>query len=214
MTGAASALDPPPPARAGCQHRGCTNAPTVGCHYVDSAGRLCVTSWCDEHRARAGVIPYCRRHASIITARESGRLRGPLPHIDNRAPSLVAFVTDAVRIPIDILFTTLAAQRREAVVSTEAVELVSEPQLRWQQSWALQGEQGDTLRLTIAVDEATDPEMLVTINRRQIRFVPPWITRRIEGITLPPGQDATERRTFYDELVQHIRGEIARQLQG
>jgi hypothetical protein len=211
---AASTSDQPVTARARCQHRGCANPPTVGCHYVDSGGRLCVTSWCEDHRARAGLIPYCRRHASIVRARETGRLRGPLPRIDNRAPALVAFVSDAVEAPIRRLFESLAAQRHETVVSSRAVELVSEPQLRWQQSWALQGEHGDSLRLTIAVDEATDPEMLVTINRRQIRFVPPWITRRRERIELAPPMDADERRAFYNDLVEHITGEIRRQLEG
>lgn len=202
------------PARARCQQRGCPNPPTVGCHYVDAGGRLCVTSWCEQHRACAGVIPYCRRHAGIVAARESGRLRGPLPRIDDRSASLIAFVVDAVQIPVTKIFDQLAVRRHETAVTSAAVELVSEPELRWQQSWALQSERGDTVRLTLAVDEARDPEMVVTVNRRQLRFVPPWITRRLEGSELSPDGDAAERREFYAELVDHIRGEIEKQLAG
>lgn len=197
-------------ARQHCHQHGCTRTPVAGCHYVDEDGRLCVTAWCAEHRA-PGIVPYCRRHARIVAARESGKMRGPLPSLGNRAPSLVAFVTEAVEVPLTLLLNRLASERGESLSSTP-IELAQDLPLRWQQSWSLRSSVHESLLLSISVDEPDDPEMRVTINDRELRFIPPWIMRRQDGTELPAREDDAERRRFYAELVERIRSEIERQI--
>ncbi len=65
------------------------------CEYVDRRGRECRTAWCIEHRVTIEDRVYCRRHAGVVSALPSldSSLAVSLPDLDNRAPSLVGWVS-------------------------------------------------------------------------------------------------------------------------
>jgi len=199
--------DPPSaPGKPHCNEHGCDAAGVSGCHYIDGDGHLCVTTWCERHRAYVGVVPYCRRHADIVAAQESGRLVGLLPRLGSRSPSLVLYVCEAIEMSIDRILRRLATRRGGAVISTP-VEMVG-PGVRWQRSWTLLGDEGEGAHLEISVEESTDPQMRVTVNDQSITLLVPWIARRLEGTELPPPEDAEERRRFFGELIEHIREQL------
>ena len=65
------------------------------CEYVDRRGRECRTAWCIEHRVTIEDRVYCRRHAGVVSALPSldSSPTVSLPDLDNRAPSLVGWVS-------------------------------------------------------------------------------------------------------------------------
>src|SRR5438105_7619744 len=81
-----------------CTERGCTAVTGLECEYVDRRSRRCRTAWCPVHRLVVRDRVYCRRHAGVVEAVPTGVLdaQTPLPDLDNRAPSLVNWVTNEV----------------------------------------------------------------------------------------------------------------------
>jgi len=78
-----------------CTQGGCTSHEGAPCEYVDRRGRECRTAWCPEHRVTIEDRVYCRRHAGVVSALPSldSSLSVSLPDLDNRAPSLVGWVS-------------------------------------------------------------------------------------------------------------------------
>lgn len=183
-----------------CQQRDCLLPPVVGCHYIDSEGRLCVTSWCDEHRSHAGVVPYCRRHAPLVAAAEAGRLTGPLPDVDVRSASLVGHVVQEVAPEIE---RVLGERARDHGETLDAQPLRREGQMspRWVQGWTLGRDGRESVRVTIGAPERGAAVVSVQVNSETVRLQPPWI-----------GHDAlpSERRRFFDTLLGFVRERLER----
>ena len=190
-----------------CYEKGCPANGVVSCDFVDRHGRGCLTSWCPPHRFTVGEQTFCRRHASIVRALGTAEHHPPLPELDNRAPSLVDWVSTGIDRQVQALIEDLAAARDGEELAVEPVHLVVGTRgRRWGRSWTLRNAEGhDTLRVSVEVDEHSDPEIAVRIDGNVItRSIAPWIGHRLRGEWVPANIDVEERKTFYADLVTLI----------
>src|SRR5258708_25574070 len=98
-----------------CSMGDCDQPTGLPCAYVDRRGVACGTAWCPEHRLLAGGEVYCRRHHGTVTGLTGAPDTLPLPDRDNRAPSLVAWVSRRVEPAVHAL---LLGHRRPNDVAT------------------------------------------------------------------------------------------------
>jgi len=85
---------------------------------------------------------------------------------------------------------------------------------RWERSWKLVDHTGVAIKVSIEVDEPTDPEVSVRVaNNVVAKGVPPWIEHRRRNEEVPEPLDASERQQFYEFLVQHITEGVRRERQ-
>lgn len=208
----------PPPVVIGdrpCSHPGCANQMGAPCAYEDRRGDLCETAWCPEHQTVIGGKAYCRRHASTVQALGEAQLgSGPVPDIDNRAPSLVNWVTDHLDERVTALLRAHATPGSNEQVTTSAVRLVRPPDggRRWERGWKLYDHTGAIIKVSVEIEERHDPEVAVRVGRSlSAKGVPPWITHRMRGETLPEAADAAERDAFFDFFFREIEKGVIRE---
>jgi hypothetical protein len=199
-----------PPAPAGherCAAEGCRRQDGVQCSYVDKRSRRCATAWCANHVADVAGFPYCRRHASTMTAIEGGEVVAGLPDLDNRAPSLVGWIARELDAPIRELLTKLAEPVGANLV-TDPVRLVITPggsTRRWAKTWKVLDSTAVLSRVSIEVDEVDDCNVSARVDSELIgRGVPPWIGNRQAGRQLDAAADATERAEFAAAMARSI----------
>lgn len=193
-----------------CSSPGCQNQTGVQCAYVDRRGRPCNTAWCPEHQAMMNGAPYCRRHARLHGAIPAGSFladRG-LPDVDNRAPSLVNWIGDALDPSLMALLESLRRPGTADEVGTEPVHHVrpADGRLRWDRAWKLFDHTGILAKVTVEIEEARDPEVDVRVGRQLVvSTVPPWIARRRRGEpALDEAADHAEREQFYRDIYEKI----------
>lgn len=209
------AVEPPAPGEpvaAPCAEPGCAGEHRVACDYRDRRGIPCPTAWCPAHIETAGRWHLCRRHAGLIQALAPVEFRGvlPAPDLNNRAPSLTAYLGQAIDVRMRALLEELCCPANGERVGTEPLTPVTPRSggRRWTQSWKIYDSTGPVIRVAVEVDERHDPECAIRLNSRVIlRCVPPWIEERQAGVPAPdPGDEEERRRLFFDTLVeQHIR---------
>jgi hypothetical protein len=204
---------PPPPVLHGllpCSEQGCSNHDAVQCSYIDRRGQTCLTAWCPGHQIVVANICFCRRHAGVPAAVQHGEFladRG-LPDTGNRSPSLVIYIGHALEPAILNLLHGLLRPGTADQVGTEAVHPIRPAAggRRWVRNWQIYDHTGVVAKITVEVDEATDPEVVVRVGRHAVAsVVPPWIERRYQG--LPPlsaDEDHFERDRFYAFLMERI----------
>jgi hypothetical protein len=189
-----------------CSLGDCTESTGLPCSYVDRRGTACGTAWCPEHRLIAGGAVYCRRHHGTVTGMTGGSDTLPLPDRDNRAPSLVAWVSRRVEPAVEALLLDHRRPGDVARLVSVPVHLVfvGRERLRaWERTWALADHTGHRLAVTLQVEEDQSTELVVRVQRNAVaRVVPPWIEARLSGEEVPPDVDAARRREFY-EFLQH-----------
>ncbi len=170
-----------------CSAPGCEGADRVRCDYVDRRGTPCPTAWCPDHVvAVAGRGHYCRRHARLAHVLAPIEFRGAIdpPDLDNRAPSLVAFLAEEVGPRVRELLAELVRPDLGESLADDPLHLVMTRARtrRWAQGWKLFDNAGPVLRIGVEVDEESDPEFALRLNGRVIlRCVPPWIAERRAG---------------------------------
>ena len=189
-----------------CRDRGCPNHNGVLCNYVDRRGRSCQTAWCPNHWASVGGIVYCRRHAGTLAA--IGYFDHPLgmPDIDNRAPSLVHWVS---RDLDGFIATTLAqsAFPGETFVREPLVTIHNDHATgrRYERSWKLVDHTGLRITVWVFINEADDATVRVKVGSTVVaEGVPPWIERRRRDLQVSAEVDRTQRTLFYAFLQKHI----------
>lgn len=197
-----------------CSAAGCGQATGLPCSYVDRRGVACDTAWCPEHRQLAAGAVYCRRHHGTVAGLTGAADDLPLPDRDNRAPSLVAWVSRRVEPAVQAL---LLAHRRPGDVATPVslpVHLVfvgRERRRAWERTWALADHTGHRLSVTLEVEEERSTELVLRVQRNVVaREVPPWIAARLSGEDVSAEFDAARRREFYIALQHAIADALDR----
>jgi hypothetical protein len=193
-----------------CTQGGCTSDEGIACAYVDRRGRECRTAWCPEHRVTIEDRVYCRRHAGVVSALPSldSSLAVSLPDLDNRAPSLVGWVSR--QIDGDVWRLLL-----KELTSGSGAQLVADPvtlifvgigrQRAWERAWRLDSHVGIAHRVSIVVEEADDTMVTVKVGGNAVEHVvPPWIQHRVRGETIAPEEDRKEREEFYQRVLDSI----------
>lgn len=195
-----------------CQARDCTSHNAVRCAYRDRRGRVCPGQFCPRHSAAVDGVTYCRRHASTMRALGgAGQERFGLPDLDNRGPSLVNWIANDLDSSVRNLLTR-AAREGERVLFDREVSLAfdAERHARWERSWKLVESTGVVLKVTVHVEEESDPLVTVRVGQEMAASgVPPWIERRLRGERVSPITDQTERTMFYRFLEENITAAVA-----
>ena len=201
---------PLPRVRDQCLAPGCRAQGAIRCSYVDKRDRRCTTSWCGRHWTVARGVPYCRRHASTVEAVAGGDFVEGLPDVDNRAPSLVGWVSRDLDAAIRSALTRIAPSG--AVLVIDPVRLVLSGGRRWQRNWKLVDHAGILSRVTVEVDERDDSDVLARVDKEVIgRGVPPWIERRRRRDPATPDLDEQERRAFTQAMARSIELVVSRE---
>lgn len=198
-----------------CSERGCTATTGEKCGYVDRRGRACGTAWCPDHQSIVSGTVYCRRHAGVVGALQSGE--GSMPDLENRAPSLVNWVSRDVEQVIQDIVAGYREQLGSDRLLTEPVHLtfLGPERLRvWERSWKLVDHTGWSVRVALEVEEERDTEVAVRVGRNVVaRVVPPWIAARQRGELLPADVDRAQRQDFYRSLTATVTAAIEDELQ-
>ncbi len=197
-----------------CSERGCTATTGERCGYVDRRSRACGTAWCPDHQSIVGGTVYCRRHAGVVGALASAE--GTLPDLENRAPSLVNWVSRDLEQVIHDIVNSYRAELGTDRMIADPVHLVflGPERLRvWERSWKLVDHTGWSLRVALEVEESRDTEVAVRVGRNIVaRATPPWIAARMRGEQVPAEVDATQRQEFYRSLTATLTGAIEAEL--
>jgi len=216
----ASGEPPPSPSRPivgalPCSERGCEATTGESCGYLDRRSRACGTAWCPDHQSIVGGTVYCRRHAGVVGALGYDQ-RSTMPDLDNRAPSLVTWVSRDVEQVIQDIVAGHAAELGSDRPIADPVRLVflGPERLRvWERAWKLVAHTGWSLRVSLEVDEARDTEVAVRVGRNVVvRMTPPWIAARIHGERVDAETDAAQREAFYRELTEAVAAAVDAEL--
>ena len=194
-----------------CTEAGCSETTGIACAYVDRRRHRCQTAWCPAHRLVLGERVYCRRHAGVISAIGVG---DPIPttafpDLDNRAPSLAAWVARAIdgdvwALLLEELGTATGGQLLADPVSLSFQGV--ERRRGWERAWKLVTHTGVARRVSVVVEEADDSTVLVKVGRDVVdRAVPPWIEHRRNHKRVSDQEDAAERQAFNERLVKAVR---------
>lgn len=196
-----------PAGRERCAADGCRRLDGSQCSYVDKRSRRCPTAWCPNHVVAVAGFPYCRRHASTMSAIEGGEVVAGLPDLDNRAPSLVGWIARDLDAPIREVLTRVAPPAGATLVA-DPVRLVITPggsTRRWAKTWKILDSTAVLSRVSIEVDELDDCHVSARVDSELIgRGLPPWIGNRQAGRPVDPGVDARERAEFSAAMARSI----------
>jgi hypothetical protein len=193
-----------------CTQGGCTSTDGAPCEYVDRRGRECRTAWCSEHRVTIEGRVYCRRHAGVVSALPSldSAVAVSLPDLDNRAPSLVGWVSRQIDGDVWRLLLKELASGAGAQLVADPVTLIFVGigrQRAWERAWRLDSHVGIALRVSIVVEENDDTMITVKVGANTVeQLVPPWIQHRVRGEAVAPDEDRKEREEFYQRVLDAI----------
>jgi hypothetical protein len=205
-------LPPPPvPVFTGdklCSRNGCGRQDGVDCQYIDRRGYRCDTAWCPDHAGVVGDQPFCPRHAGIMAALTLASQKGHLPDLHNRAPSLAAWIGNDIDSRIRQILTQLVNESDGETLIVEPVGYVygmTDKSHRWERSWKLANSTGVTVKVSVDVDESQDTVVRVRVGGRVVdQMVPPWIQHHMNGVMVPPEQEASERNEFYLHICDQV----------
>ena len=194
-----------------CTEAGCEAATGVACAYVDRRLHRCSTAWCPAHRYVLGREVFCRRHAGVVSALSSGEAvptTTSYPDLNNRAPSLVAWMARALDADVwGLLLEELGTETGGQLVA-DPVTLVFHGVQRgrsWERAWKLVTHTGVARRVSVLVEEADDTTVVVKVGSRVVTsVVPPWIAHRSKHEDVSPEVDAGERAAFNQQLIAAI----------
>jgi hypothetical protein len=193
-----------------CTQDGCNSQDGAACAYVDRRGRECRTAWCIEHRFTIEDRVYCRRHAGVISALPSldSSLAVSLPDLDNRAPSLVGWVSRQIDGDIWRLLLKELSSGSGAQLVADPVTLIFVGigrQRAWERAWRLDSHVGIALRVSVVVEELDDTMITVKVGGNTVeQMVPPWIQHRVRGEVVTADADRKEREEFYQRVLDSI----------
>jgi hypothetical protein len=200
-----------------CTQVGCTSVEGIVCAYVDRRGRQCRTAWCPVHRVTMEGRVYCRRHAGVVSVLPTGdpSMAAPFPDLDNRAPSLVGWVSRQLDQDVWNLMLRELAAEAGAQLLADPIALVFlgiNRQRAWERAWKLDSYTGISRRASIMVAEDDDTEVIVKVGANIVdRLVPPWIEHRVRGQTTDPESDRREREAFNQRVLDAIERGLARE---
>jgi hypothetical protein len=125
-----------------CHRARCGAVAATRCAYSDRRGRPCPTAWCPQHLIELEGRGYCSRHASTLIALGPEMLvRGHLPELDNRVPSLVYWVGRDLDSDVPAILATLADRDAGERTVTDPVTLIAgggrTSERRWERNWKI-----------------------------------------------------------------------------
>jgi hypothetical protein len=135
------------------------------------------------------------------------------PDVDNRAPSLVAWV--ARDIDPGLREMLVSASRPGESVETEQIRPIVAADgvgQAWRRGWRIIREDGSTrLLVGLEVSESEDAQVLVTVQTSVVAaHVPPWIAARKRGGSLTPEENRQLRAAYYHFLLEQVSRAAAR----
>jgi hypothetical protein len=199
-----------PSGRVRCTEQGCTQPVAIRCVYADRRQHVCGSTWCIRHGAMFNDDAYCRRHAGTVAALSNGFYQLALPDLDNRAPSLVGWMSGELDGPIRAALRATALNQEMTVVA-DPVRLTSgafAPERSWIRAWKLVDHLGVIHQVSIEVAEDSQAVVAVRVDNDLIgRSVPPWIERR----QAPSEEDAASRQAFNQALAQSVQAFLSRE---
>jgi hypothetical protein len=203
-----------PSGRERCTQPGCARRVTIRCAYADRRQRVCDTTWCIQHGAIFDDTAYCRRHAGTVAALSNGFYQMALPELDNRAPSLVGWVSEELDAPIRAALEA-AARSRDTALVTDPVRLTYSPgiapQRCWSRTWKLVDHLGVVRQVSIEVEEESQDLVALRIDNDLIgRSMPPWIERRQKVAVVSPDEDAASRNAFNLAFARSVQAFLGR----
>ena len=180
------------------------------CSYVDRRPYPCAQPVCARHRRAIGGAPFCLRHAGVMDAIGVDPLSlMRKPNLDNRAPSLVAWVARDIDSVLREMLTT-AGNPGDSVITEVIRPIVAADGVgqAWRRGWRIvRADRSTRLLVGIEVTESRDDEVLVTVQVDTVAaHVPPWITARRRGDVMSPAEARDLRSGYY----QYLLGKIAK----
>ena len=203
-----------PSGRERCMEPACTGPVSIRCAYADRRQRICATTWCLRHGAMFNDTAYCRRHAGTVAALSNGFYQLALPDLDNRAPSLVGWMSGELDTPIRAALEA-SAHSRDATLVADPVRLTysagSVPHRCWSRAWKLVDHLGVVRQVSIEVEEEAQEVVALRIDNDLIgRSMPPWIRGRRTSAAVDPDEDAASRNAFNLALARSVQAFLGR----
>jgi hypothetical protein len=203
-----------PSGRERCTQPGCARRVSIRCAYADRKQRVCGTTWCIEHGAIFDDTAYCRRHAGTVAALSNGFYQLALPDLENRAPSLVGWVSEALDAPIREALQG-AARSLDATLVIDPVRLNSltggTPQRCWSRAWKLVDHLGVVRQVSIEVEEEAQDVVALRVDNDLIgRSMPPWIESRRTAAAVSSDEDAASRNAFNLAFARSVQAFLGR----
>lgn len=199
-----------------CTADGCSAMTGIACEYIDRRSRQCRTAWCPQHRVIVEGHLYCRRHAGVVSALPvaDSTLVTPLPDLDNRAPSLVAWMARQLDGDVwRVLLQELDADGGQLVADPVVLVFSGMERVRaWERAWKLVTHTGISRRVSLMVEEARDDEVVVKIGANVVdRLVPPWIAERGRAEPVDAATEEREREEFNQRVLDAIERGVLRE---
>jgi hypothetical protein len=200
-------------ARTVCSMYRCTSDRAKPCAYRDRRDRSCSSAFCPAHSVSLGGVTYCRRHAGTVQAiGELAKNPNGLPDISDRGPGLINWIARDLDKAIR---TVLARTVRpgESLIVDDAVRLAHDPwrKARWERSWRIVEHTGPVLAVTVAMSEEDESRVAIRVGAETVAdSVPPWISRRAQGVEVEAAIDISQRQLFYRLLEQNIAAAVVR----
>lgn len=203
-----------PSGRVRCTEQGCTQPVVIRCTYADRRQHVCGTTWCMGHGAMFHDDAYCRRHAGTVAALSNGFHQLGLPDLENRAPSLVGWMSGELDEPIRAALRA-AASNADTTVVADPVRLITAgtalPRC-WGRAWKLVDHLGVVHQVSIEVEEGAQDVVGVRIDNDLIgRSTPPWIERRVTAGAAASDDDAASRGAFRLALARSVEAFLSRE---
>lgn len=186
-----------------CMHKNCTRIETWHCAYVDKQKRQCGRILCRLHLHDVNGLPYCTRHANTIRAIQTDGKQS-LPELDNRTPSLVAWIGNVLDTQVQDIFKQLKLEFPDAVLSSNRVTskyIEKENNKIWYKNWKILHKAG-CLNLRLEVNEKESILASIFLNEQNIwQGIPPWIKNNHNGDTLAKNKI---REVFYYNMIKAV----------
>jgi hypothetical protein len=203
-----------PSGRERCTAQGCRQSVTIRCVYADRREHVCGTTWCIRHGAMFNDNMYCRRHAGTVAALSNGFYQLALPDLENRAPSLVGWMSDELDASIRAALQA-SARGAEATLVADPVRLTvpgPESSRCWARAWKLVNHLGVVHQVSIEVEEDAQAVVAVRVDNDLIgRSMPPWIARRPLPAPATEDEDAAQRTAFNAALARSVEAFLSRE---
>jgi hypothetical protein len=203
-----------PSGRERCTAEGCTRAVSIRCVYTDRRERVCATTWCIGHGAMFNDNAYCRRHAGTVAALSNGFYQLALPDLENRAPSLVGWMSDELDESIRAALQG-SARGVETTLVADPVRLTTpgtSAERCWARAWKLVDHLGVVHQVSIEVEEEAQDVVAVRVDNDLIgRSVPPWIARRPLPAASTGDEELAQRKAFNRALARSVEAFLSRE---
>ena len=199
---------PPPLTGIPCWEKNCVNSNAYQCAFGDNRQHRCKTAWCESHTQVYNGLFYCRRHASIAAALDKSESSGHFPDLDNRAPSLVNWVGEAISNSVENILTSVIENPSIEFVQSDPICFIfknSEQSHRWERIWKLSSHTGVLVRVAIEVDEEFDFLVTLRVGGQVCQSTtPPWVAHHMHRDLITLEQDEDERQQYYARLLSNI----------